>query len=160
MRSASRRILWIALALVLIATSVLLFMRQQGEKGSPGVTELSETERQTVRRVQNTQAKESSRASFLDDLQGQVATRAEERSCAVVWREDADLPESAAAVLKAYQTQGSSRLMCSGYMDLKGNVWGGIVMSKAWVDIIYVTSTEDGEASTVRIVRLLAEDTG
>lgn len=160
MRSASRRILWIALALVLIATSVLLFMRQQGEKGSPGVTELSETERQTVRRVQNTQAKESSRASFLDDLQGQVATGAEERSCAVVWREDADLPESAAAVLKAYQTQGSSRLMCSGYMDLKGNVWGGIVMSKAWVDIIYVTSTEDGEASTVRIVRLLAEDTG
>lgn len=160
MRSASRRILWIALALVLIATSVLLFMRQQGEKGSPGVTELSETERQTVRRVQNTQAKESSRASFLDGLQGQVATGAEERSCAVVWREDADLPESAAAVLKAYQTQGSSRLMCSGYMDLKGNVWGGIVMSKAWVDIIYVTSTEDGEASTVRIVRLLAEDTG
>ena len=160
MRSASRRILWIALALVLIAASVLLFMRQQGEKGPPGVTELSETERQTVRRVQNTQAKESSRASFLDDLQGQVATCAEERSCAVVWREDADLPESAAAVLKAYQTQGSSRLMCSGYMDLKGNVWGGIVMSGAWVDIIYVTSIEDGEASTVRIVRLLAEDTG
>ena len=50
--------------------------------------------------------------------------------------------------------------MCSGYMDLKGNVWGGIVMSGAWVDIIYVTSSEDGEASTVRIVRLLAEDTG
>lgn len=160
MRSASRRILWIALALVLIAASVLLFMRQQGEKGSPGVTELSETERQTVRRVQNTQAKESSRSSFLDDLQAHVATGAEERSCAVVWQEGADLPESAAAVLKAYQTQGSSRLMCSGYMDLKGNVWGGIVMSGAWVDIIYVTSTEDGEASTVRIVRLLAEDTG
>ncbi|CDD85761.1 uncharacterized protein BN589_00770 [Collinsella sp. CAG:289] len=50
--------------------------------------------------------------------------------------------------------------MCGGYMDIKGNVWGGIVMSRTWVDIIYVTSTEDGAASTLRIVRLSAENVG
>ena len=33
-------------------------------------------------------------------------------------------------------------------------------MSRTWVDIIYVTSTEDGADSTLRIVRLSAENVG
>ena len=158
MRSASRRILWIALALVLLSASILLVVRQQGERPSSAAIELSEEERQTVQEVQNAQTKESSRAAFLDDLQTQESVETEGQSRAVIWREETDLPQSTAAVLEAYRAQGVGRLMCSGYMDIKGNVWGGIVMSERWVDIIYVTSSEDGAASTLRIVRLPAEN--
>ena len=160
MRSASRRILWIALALALVAASLLLVVRQQGERPLSAGVELSEEERQTVQEVQNAQTKESSRAAFLDDLQAPEPIDAEGQSRAVIWREETDLPQSTAAVLEAYRAQGVGRLMCSGYMDIKGNVWGGIVMSETWVDIIYVTSAEDGAASTMRIVRLPAESAG
>lgn len=160
MRSASRRILWVALALVLLSASILLVVRQQGERPSSAAIELSEEERQTVQEVQNAQTKESSRAAFLDDLQAQESVETEGQSRAVIWREETDLPQSTAAVLEAYRAQGVGRLMCSGYMDIKGNVWGGIVMFERWVDIIYVTSSEDGAASTLRIVRLPAENVG
>ena len=160
MRSASRRILWIALALALVAASLLLVVRQQGERPLSAGVELSEEERQTVQEVQNAQTKESSRAAFLDELQAPEPIDAEGQSRAVIWREETDLPQSTAAVLEAYRAQGAGRLMCSGYMDIKGNVWGGIVMSETWVDIIYVTSAEDGAASTMRIVRLPAESAG
>ena len=113
-----------------------------------------------MREIQNAQTKESSRATFLDDLQAQGSVGAEGQSRAVIWREESDVPQSAAAALEAYRAQGEGKLMCSGYMDIKGNVWGGIVMSRTWVDIIYVTSTEDGAASTLRIVRLSAENVG
>ena len=113
-----------------------------------------------MREIQNVQTKESSRATFLDDLQAQGSVGAEGQSRAVIWREESDVPQSAAAALEAYRAQGAGKLICSGYMDIKGNVWGGIVMSRTWVDIIYVTSTEDGAASTLRIVRLSAENVG
>ena len=160
MKSASRRILWIALALVLVAASLLLVARQQSERSSSAGVELSEEERQTVQGIQNARTKESSCAAFLDDLQAQEPAETEGQSRAVIWREEADLPQSTAAVLEAYRAQGAGTLMCSGYMDIKGNVWGGIVMSQTWVDIIYVTSTEDGAVSTLRIVRLPAESVG
>ena len=120
----------------------------------------AEEEQQAVREIQNVQTKESSRAAFLDDLQARGSVGAEGQSRAVIWREESDVPQSAAAALEAYREQGAGKLMCSGYMDIKGNVWGGIVMSRTWVDIIYVTSTEDGAASTLRIVRLSAENVG
>ena len=120
----------------------------------------AEEEQQAVREIQNVQTKESSRATFLDDLQAQESVGAEGQSRAVIWREESDVPQSAAAALEAYRAQGAGKLMCGGYMDIKGNVWGGIVMSRTWVDIIYVTSTEDGAASTLRIVRLSAENVG
>lgn len=156
MRSSSRRILWIALALALVSVSLLLIAQRQDKKPSSAGVELSEEEQQAVREIQNVQTKESSRATFLDDLQ----VGAEGQSRAVIWREESDVPQSAAAALEAYRAQGAGKLMCGGYMDIKGNVWGGIVMSRTWVDIIYVTSTEDGAASTLRIVRLSAENVG
>lgn len=160
MRSSSRRILWIALALALVSVLLLLIAQRQDKKPSSAGVELSEEEQQAVREIQNAQTKESSRATFLDDLQAQGSVGAEGQSRAVVWREESDVPQSAAAVLEAYRAQGAGKLMCSGYMDIKGNVWGGIVMSRTWVDIIYATSTEDGAASTLRIVRLSAENVG
>ena len=146
--------------MALVAASLLLVARQQGERFSSADVELSVEERQTVQEIQNVQTKESSRSAFLDDLQVQEAVETEGRSRAVIWQEEVDLPQSVAAVLKAYRAQGAGRLMCSGYMDIKGNVWGGIVMSETWVDIIYVTSTEDGALSTLRIVRLPAGSVG
>lgn len=160
MRSSSRRILWIALALALVSVSLLLIAQRQDKKPSSAGVELSEEEQQAVREIQNVQTKESSRATFLDDLQAQESVGAEGQSRAVIWREESDVPQSAAAALEAYRAQGAGKLMCGGYMDIKGNVWGGIVMSRTWVDIIYVTSTEDGAASTLRIVRLSAENVG
>lgn len=160
MRSSSRRILWIALALALVSVSLLLIAQRQDKKPSSAGVELSEEERKAVREIQNVQTKESSSATFLDDLQAQESVGAEGQSRAVIWREESDVPQSAAAALEAYRAQGAGKLMCGGYMDIKGNVWGGIVMSRTWVDIIYVTSTEDGAASTLRIVRLSAENVG
>ena len=97
MRSSSRRILWIALALALVSVSLLLIAQRQDKKPSSAGVELFEEERQAVREIQNVQTKESSNATFLDDLQAQESVGAEGQSRAVIWREESDVPQSAAA---------------------------------------------------------------
>lgn len=92
--------------------------------------------------------------SFLAELDRDASTQADgEASC--VWTSAQPINELAADVLRAYQGVSGARLMTSGYLDLKGNAWGAIVLDECgWVDIVTVVAEEGNEASTARVTRI------
>ena len=78
--------------------------------------------------------------------------------CASVeFEERASLPVLAEDVLKAYAHTRTASLVASGYLDLKGNVWGAVLREgTTWCDVLLVT-TEDDAVSRVRVTRVLPE---
>ncbi len=78
-----------------------------------------------------------------------------EASC--MWTADEPIDELAADVLRTYRDRAGCQLMTSGYLDLKGNAWGGIVLNaEGWVDVIVVAAEEGDTSSTARIARISA----
>lgn len=78
----------------------------------------------------------------------------------LAWNEPADVPELSGDILRAYQSAGEARLVTSGYLDLKGNVWGAVLEdARGWVDIVSV-STTNGDESEARVVRTVVEESG
>lgn len=74
------------------------------------------------------------------------------------WTEDRSLPEAAADVLRAYADEPTARLAMSGYLDIKGDVWGAIVQdARGWVDMVSCTAGEDDASCDVSIVRLMPQ---
>lgn len=99
-------------------------------------------------------ARASSPERFLDDLD-----EADDGDASVTWSVSGDLVEPASDVIRAYRDMGTATLVTSGYLDLKGNVWGALVQGGTdWVDMVVVTTTEDGGETTVRVARLRADD--
>lgn len=99
-------------------------------------------------------ARASSPERFLDDLD-----EAGDGDASVAWSVSGDLVEPASDVIRAYRDMGTATLVTSGYLDLKGNVWGALVQGGTdWVDMVVVTSAEDGGETTVRVARLRADD--
>lgn len=87
-------------------------------------------------------------ASTLDAASAQGAV-------AVAWTTHETLPQAAAALLEAYRDTGGSRLMTSGYLDVRGMVWGMVATGDAgWVDIAFVYAGESDNVATVRVARL------
>lgn len=96
----------------------------------------------------------SSGESFLDDLESS-SSDAESGVGGVIWEEEGDLVDPASEVLRSYATQSTAVLETSGFLDIKGNVWGAIVLdTRGWVDIIYVTASDDASETVVRIARM------
>lgn len=128
--------------------------------GEPALAGIGEE----VPRLAERPARKSSREKFMADLD--FASRADggfgahagedgPGSAAVTWRERSDIPGAAEGVLREYVKAGGSTVATSGYLDLRGNVWGAILRnSDAWCDVVLV-STEDGSESAVRVVRFL-----
>lgn len=99
-------------------------------------------------------ARASSPERFLDDLD-----EAGDGDVSVAWSVSGDLVEPASDVIRAYRDMGTATLVTSGYLDLKGNVWGALVQGGTdWVDMVVVATTEDGGETTVRVARLRADE--
>ena len=78
---------------------------------------------------------------------------------AVSWEAAEPVNQLAAAVLEAYRAAASTQLATSGYLDLKGNVWGAVIQSDEWVDVVVVAASGEEDAderATARVVRLVA----
>ena len=59
----------------------------------------------------------------------------------LAWSEDRPMTEAAADLLRAYREVPTAQLALSGYLDIKGNVWGAIVRDgRGWVDMVTVTA--------------------
>lgn len=132
------------------------------------------------------EARASTPESFLDDLnQGAFADGERDDRTGVVgvssvqWKVREDIPKATEPVLNAYAEHGGAHLLASGYLDLRGNVWGAVIRADvvqgasaasgeaatdgsrdsgsldAWCDVVLV-STDDGAESTVRIARMHA----
>lgn len=96
----------------------------------------------------------SSPDRFLDDLEdGDIE--------AVGWTVEGDLVEPVEDILVAYRDADGTSLVVSGYLDLKGNLWGAAVRGRSgWVDVVVVSTAEDASETRVRVVRLHADEQG
>lgn len=96
----------------------------------------------------------SSVECFLDDLE-------DDGVGSVGWTVAGDLVEPVEGILEAYRDAGGASLVASGYLDLKGNLWGAVVRGDdEWVDVVVVSAAEDAGETRVRVARLHADEQG
>lgn len=80
---------------------------------------------------------------------------AEQGSVAVAWSANEALPHVAATLLEAYRDEGSATLVTSGYLDVRGMVWGMVATGEAgWVDVAFVYAGASDDTATARVARL------
>lgn len=152
--------LWLGAALPSKTTSESALVQQSGSSAAwvdraPGEeSDNSERDSREDEGVVPMEAGVIDTGSFLAELDRDASTQADgEASC--VWTSAQPINELAADVLRAYQGVSGARLMTSGYLDLKGNAWGAIVLDECgWVDIVTVVAEEGNEASTARVTRI------
>lgn len=78
----------------------------------------------------------------------------------LAWAEDRPMTEAAADLLRAYREVPTSQLALSGYLDIKGNVWGAIVRDgRGWVDMVTVAADAGDASCRLRVVRLTPQKT-
>ena len=159
MHGCKGRGIWIALGVVLLACVIVVWghVKVAPTADDTGTADVAATDELTeaVSRIEGAQVSSSSAETFLSDL----ARAASASAHGVTWEDDEDVPECAASVLEGYRSREGCELACSGYLDIKGNAWGAVVWCPPdWVDVVYITVPDGGGASTVRIVRLTAED--
>lgn len=152
--------LWLGAALPSKTTSESALAQQSGSSAAwvdraPGEeSDNSERDSREDEGVVPMEAGAIDTGSFLAELDRDASTQADgEASC--VWTSAQPINELAADVLRAYQGVSGAQLMTSGYLDLKGNAWGAIVLDECgWVDIVTVVAEEGNEASTARVTRI------
>ena len=75
----------------------------------------------------------------------------------LAWTEEGEVDVVATAVLRSYQERGDAILVTSGYLDLKGHVWGAVLWDGTrWVDIVLVSGAHGAASSEARVVRYAA----
>ena len=78
----------------------------------------------------------------------------------LAWSEDRPMTEAAADLLRAYREAPTAQLALSGYLDIKGNVWGAIVRDgRGWVDMVTVAADAGDASCRLRVVRLVPQTT-
>lgn len=78
----------------------------------------------------------------------------------LAWAEDRPMTEVAADLLRAYREVPTAQLALSGYLDIKGNVWGAIVRDgRGWVDMVTVAADAGDASCRLRVVRLTPQIT-
>ena len=78
----------------------------------------------------------------------------------LAWTEDRPMTEAAADLLRAYREVPTAQLALSGYLDIKGNVWGAIVRDgRGWVDMVTVAADAGDTSCRLRVVRLTPQTT-
>lgn len=71
------------------------------------------------------------------------------------------MTEAAADLLRAYREVPTAQLALSGYLDIKGNVWGAIVRDgRGWVDMVTVAADAGDASCRLRAVRLAPKTAG
>ena len=70
------------------------------------------------------------------------------------------MTEAAADMLRAYREVPTAQLALSGYLDIKGNVWGATVRDgRGWVDMVTVAADAGDTSCRLRVVRLTPQTT-
>lgn len=118
--------------------------------------------------LQNEQYVQSSVDTFLEDLNQRTGEQSHSAATqenfptyqiATRWTANQTLETSATEVLRSYQACESAMLMTSGYLDLKGLVWGAIVLCpQQWVDVVLVSSDTTDIQSTTTVSRTGVQD--
>ena len=73
----------------------------------------------------------------------------------LAWTDDRPMTEAATDLLRAYREVPTAQLALSGYLDIKGDVWGAIVRDgRGWVDMVTVAADVGDASCRLRAVRL------
>ena len=97
----------------------------------------------------------ASSATFMGQLE-EAAARTDDPQVGIAWEEPRGLAPVAGDILDRYAACGTARLATSGFIDIKGNVWGAVIEDgRGWVDVVTVTEAPDGASSTARVIRML-----
>lgn len=99
----------------------------------------------------------------LDERSGVAVEPPVDNAIAVrlAWTEDRPMTEAAADMLRAYREVPTAQLALSGYLDIKGNVWGAIVRDgRGWVDMVTVAADVGDASCRLRVVRLVPKTAG
>lgn len=99
----------------------------------------------------------------LDERSGVAVEPPADNAIAVrlAWTEDRPMTEAAADLLRAYREVPTAQLALSGYLDIKGNVWGAIVRDgRGWVDMVTVAADAGDASCRLRAVRLAPKTAG
>ena len=73
--------------------------------------------------------------------------------------DDSDVAVTA-DMLRAYREVPTAQLALSGYLDIKGNVWGAIVRDeRGWVDMVTIAADAGDASCRLRAVRLSPQAT-
>ena len=99
----------------------------------------------------------------LDERSGVAAEPPADNAIAVrlAWTEDRPMTEAAADLLRAYREVPTAQLALSGYLDIKGNVWGAIVRDgRGWVDMVTVAADAGDASCRLRVARLVPKSEG
>lgn len=97
----------------------------------------------------------ASSATFMGELEEATAC-AGDPQVGIAWEEPRGLAPVAGDILDRYAACGTARLATSGFIDIKGNVWGAVIEDgRGWVDVVTVTEAPDGTSSTARVIRML-----
>ena len=97
----------------------------------------------------------ASSATFMGDLEEEAACT-DDPQVGIAWEEPRGLAPVAGDILDRYAACGTARLATSGFIDIKGNVWGAVIEDgRGWVDVVTVTEAPDGASSTARVIRML-----
>ena len=79
----------------------------------------------------------------------------------LTWAEERPMTEAAADLLRVYREVPTAQLALSGYLDIKGNVWGAIVRDgRGWVDMVTVAADAGDASCRLRAVRLVPQASG
>ena len=103
--------------------------------------------------------------TFLQTLDERAASATEpaaDNAIAVrlAWSEDRPMTEAAADLLRTYREVPTAQLALSGYLDIKGNVWGAIVRDgRGWVDMVTVAADVGDASCRLCAVRLVPQTT-
>lgn len=96
-----------------------------------------------------------SSVTFMGELE-EAAARTDDPQVGIAWEEPRGLAPVAGDILDRYAACGTARLATSGFIDIKGNVWGAVIEDgRGWVDVVTVTEAPDGASSTARVIRML-----
>lgn len=160
----SRRQTVIPLVCVVVVIGAVVALSLGGrtdDETQPAASSAGDARSSAIERALAGEAQTSSKRHFLRDLeQGteKALSKTSEAfaSYAVAWRERQGLQAVSSDVLGAYRKQDGYAVASSGYLDIKGNVWGALLTKgKAAVDMVVVTCDEDDSECTARIVRLV-----
>ena len=98
----------------------------------------------------------------LDERAGTATGSSANNAVAVrlAWSECRPMTETAADMLRAYREVPTAQLALSGYLDIKGNVWGAIVRDgRGWIDMVTVAADTSDASCRLRAVRLTPQTT-
>ena len=157
-----KALLLLACAAFAVGVAAALFMGGHvGDEAQSDTTSIEDARGAVVKRALTGDAHASNKRCFINDLnqgieEALLKTSDGSVSYTVTWHERRGLQAVSSDLLETYRKLDEYAVVSSGYLDIKGNVWGALLaQGKSAVDVVMVTCDEEDSECTARVARLV-----